>query len=1382
MPSIRRRTLGIRASAAAAVLSATVALTAAPAAHAQPGTAPVKLTAAQLATLSARYTPRSDGTPGIVAAAEEAGGASSGTTSGGTTSSETTSSGTTSAPTTATGTTTVDQQASWETARGAASTLALSGTGDWAAVFSGGTVARYNAKGLPVWQITSHELMTDWQVKPTLSYQPEEYTPVLYEGYDPYQPDSTGTHPYAQLDVNHDGVADIAVAYSVGASPARPFTSPGSTLEYGTFVSILDGRTGKMLWHTLVPGYVGSLLAEDGKLVVADRTGPDWGNDPVAAQGDSRSSLLAYDFGQGKGGAVTGRTAWTYSTDAPWASWSDVEPLTDGRLTASWADTPMGLGSPRPAAGHVLVLDTATGHVTVDAQTPGYPRILHQEPGADKVLVAEQNDPMDAVRWSLTTIDARTGKRTVVATRENTVPEAFVVNPDQHGKQAAYAVAELGINPTDLSDGQSTVSGWNAQGRTLWSHQTASTVGGANAPTLSVQFDPQGSGAVYAAVADPTQIALSTPEGLYHSQLLAYDASSGGQLWRREGDVVGDQVTLYQGRLLTVGYDLTGWTTDARHGTATALPLLGDAYSAVSADVNGDGVKDLIVAGQSHGVFALDGRDLNSPTPHVLWATPVSGAVHQLQLAAVTDSHHRTAQRIVAATSDGVAVLEPGTGRLDADVDTGVYQYGTAVTAGEIVATGAQSVAAFTADGTRLWSYRPAGTTGKQVLYSTPTATADGRVVLEYGGLRTAFGTGPSDPAPTAVALDAATGKQQWSEQPNDATAAWIEQQAGAYASPYVPGTSGHGVALAWGGDKPATGAHLVQFLDDRTGAVVSTHQSVGASTFQGFAASKSYGLVELHAYQATVFPADGSASYDVSTIANIQQGVFATTTSGAQAFVAGTGGLLEYAQPFPHSSDYVESTSSAFSLFAGTVTPVQLGGGKATELVGLPFDWSAYAINQTIGAFGADQAATDSYQHGVTLQRIDDSGTASSSAATAPKAPAAAQVTAAAAVPVTDPPLASGTATPPLRIKATHKVNVFAADPSGTGATETTTGYTPQQVQARLGLTGDGTGQTVTIVDAYDYPTAEADLNHFAAHFGLPQTCDSVAHGTDCFDFQQVYASGTKPAADANWNEEEALDIEWAHSVAPHAKIVLVEAADASTAALYAGVDKAAALHPAVISDSWGMSEFSEESFYDGHCDLADTVCTQSTGDDGYPAEYSSTSPYVLAIGGSTMQLDANGKTLGESAWNSTGGGLSYFEKRPAYQNGVQPSAYRATPDVSFDADPNTGVPVYTSAGGAGEWLEVGGTSLSAPVWGAILADADQLRAAVGKPHLAVAGPQGDTAHRDVYALGSLLNDVTTGSNGACGTECTAGPGYDTVTGLGSPLAGVDKALAAMK
>ncbi|MGZ2361284.1 hypothetical protein LRE75_32190 [Streptomyces sp. 372A] len=1345
------------------MLATAGALLGTPSAQAAPGSdRPVRLTAGALAALSKQYTQRSDGTPGLVAAAREAGTgtrdepAETGDRSGGT-----------AAPAEGTAKA-LKTKASWETPRGAASTLALGGTQDWVGVFSGGAVTRYDADGAPVWQRTSHSLFADWQVKPELVYQAEEFSPVLHQGHNPYQPTISGDHPFAQADFNHDGVDDIAVAYSVGASPARPFTSPGSELSSGTFVSLLDGRSGTMLWHKLLPGYVGSLSAQDGRLIAANVTGPDWGNNPVAEAGNSRSSLIAYAFERGARGAVTGRTAWTYSTKAPFALWSDIETMGRGRVAVSWTDTPMGLGSPRPAAGHVMVLDTGSGKVLTDVKTPGYPRIVRKDPGSDRVLVAEQNDPLDGVRWDLTAVDVKSGERSVLASRTNTIPEAFVVNEDAHGKQARFAVAELGIN-ADLTDGTSSVSGWDERGRTTWTYRTRSTVGRPDAPALSLTFDPHGRGQVYAAVADPVAQTRTRTDGPEHSQVVAIDATSGRTRWTKEGAVVGSQVTPYRGGMLTVGYDLTAYTFGAG-GDAKPLPLLGDAYTGVATDVNGDGVKDIVVGGQSRGVFALDGRTMDRTSPRILWKQPLSASVRELTLDTVKDSGGRAAQRIVAATSHGFAVLGPKDGKPLSDVDTGTFQAGVAVADGHVLASG-DTLSAYTADGRRVWSYRPEGTAGKTVVYSVP-ATADGRIYLEYGGVRTAFGTGAGDPAPTAVALDAARGSEIWSMKPQGLAATWIEQQAGVFADKNIPGADGHAVAFAWGGDQPSTVAHLVQTVDGRTGEVLTDYSSPGSATFLNFAASARYGLVELSPHAATVHPADGGEPYLVRILAFPYQGTFATTGSGDETFVAGTLGIFGYGQPFEKKTGgYVNPGIREFALAAGSVVPADLDGDKATDLIALQRDWGAYALSQNVGGYGDNTYAIDSYQHGVSVLELTDAP----AAAKAPAAHSAVAGVPAEAAPVETPTLPIGRATPSIDIHSSTPA-------TGANADEVTKGYTPQQIRTRLGLTGDGAGQTVAITVGYDYPSAEADLNHFAEHFGLPRTCDSVAEGTDCFDFEQVYATGEKPAADVSWAQEAALDIEWAHSVAPRAKIVLVEAADATASALSKAIDVAASYHPAAVNNSWGMSEYSEESFYDKHCKLTDSVCTQSTGDFGYPAGYSSTNPYALAIGGTKLVLDADGNTTSETAWASTGGGLSYFEPRPAYQDGVQPSAYRATPDVSFVADPQTGVAVYTSATGKGTWMQVGGTSLSSPVWAGIIAATDQLRATAGKQPLAVAGPAGDTAHAAVYGLGGALRDITAGSNGYCGAECSAGPGYDTVTGLGSPNAGVDKALAARK
>ncbi len=601
-----------------------------------------------------------------------------------------------------------------------------------------------------------------------------------------------------------------------------------------------------------------------------------------------------------------------------------------------------------------------------------------------------------------------------------------------------------------------------------------------------------------------------------------------------------------------------------------------------------------------------------------------------------------------------------------------------------------------------------------------------------------------------------------------------MQAQAGVHASPAVPGADGHGVAFAFGGDKPGSRGHTVMIVDGRTGDTVDSKTGNGSATFQGFTSAKDQGLLWLHAFQMTMLATDGSAAYDLATMGNVFQGVFATAKDGSRVFVGGEGGVSDWATPLPHSVDgnyYPGPLGSAFAYFAGSVTPLPMDDDRATDLVALPHDYQAYNLSQNVGAYGANPHAVDAYPHGVAVLQATGARAATGDDA-ADSAPPARRKRAATAAPLPVHTMPVGVAEAPHQILSKQPA-------SGHVETADIRGYTPKQLNRRLGLTGDGSGQTVAIAIAYDYPTAKEDLNHYSQQFGLPQTCDVAPDQTDCFHFEVTYADGTKPASDANWNQEAALDIESVHAVAPKARIVLVEAKDASAAALYRAVDAAATLNPAAINNSWGMPEFSEESFYDSHCDLTNSVCVQSTGDAGHPAGYSSTNPHVLAVGGTHLELDAGGNTISESAWASGGGGLSYFEERPAYQKSANRTGRRGTPDVSFDADPHTGIAMYVTVQGQHYWMQVGGTSLSSPLWAGILSTADQLRVAHDKSPLVVDGKHGDTLHRAVYDLGDALFDVTDGSNGLCGAECTAGPGYDTATGLGSPLAGIDVALA---
>ena len=319
-------------------------------------------------------------------------------------------------------------------------------------------------------------------------------------------------------------------------------------------------------------------------------------------------------------------------------------------------------------------------------------------------------------------------------------------------------------------------------------------------------------------------------------------------------------------------------------------------------------------------------------------------------------------------------------------------------------------------------------------------------------------------------------------------------------------------------------------------------------------------------------------------------------------------------------------------------------------------------------------------------------------------------------------------------------------------------------------GTAGTGAGQTIAIVDAYNDPDVISDANTFSSAFGLPQFNGS---GQPTLKVLNESGGTSLPAnsSPGGWDVEEALDVEWAHSIAPQANIILFEANSNSygdlltavgTAADYAGVS--------VVSMSWGGGEFSGETSTDpyfvtpsGHQGV---TFLAATGDDGTPAGYPAFSPNVVAVGGTSLDINSSGNYLGESAWSDGGGGISVEEAQPSYQvgkvNGTS-STHRTVPDVSMDADPNTGVYVLDSFDGG--YLQVGGTSLATPMWGGLIAIANQGRSLMGDSSLNGLTQTLPT----LYDLPSTdFHDITSGSNGTY----SATPGYDLVTGLGTPVA----------
>ena len=322
---------------------------------------------------------------------------------------------------------------------------------------------------------------------------------------------------------------------------------------------------------------------------------------------------------------------------------------------------------------------------------------------------------------------------------------------------------------------------------------------------------------------------------------------------------------------------------------------------------------------------------------------------------------------------------------------------------------------------------------------------------------------------------------------------------------------------------------------------------------------------------------------------------------------------------------------------------------------------------------------------------------------------------------------------------------------------------------------------QSIAIVDAFDDPNAAADLAYFSQQFGLPFSTEK---------FKVVYASGTQPGTDPSggWELEESLDIEWAHAMAPRAMLYLVEANTNSFTDLFSAVLVAANLvrcghtnacpthahGKGEVSMSWGGGEFPTEANYDWVFSAPNVVFLAATGDSA-GVIYPSASPNVIGVGGtSTARSLQTGDLIREIAWSDAGGGLSFYEPTPSYQAGIANIAQgsRALPDVSADANPNTGLWVFDSFPTAGvsgpTWWLVGGTSASTQVLAGILNAASTASGHFAQSTQAeLARMYADSASEDKYS--SAFWDIT---YGACNyySGSFSGRGYDLCTGLGSP------------
>ncbi|HEY2704735.1 MAG TPA: S8 family serine peptidase, partial [Candidatus Dormibacteraeota bacterium] len=334
--------------------------------------------------------------------------------------------------------------------------------------------------------------------------------------------------------------------------------------------------------------------------------------------------------------------------------------------------------------------------------------------------------------------------------------------------------------------------------------------------------------------------------------------------------------------------------------------------------------------------------------------------------------------------------------------------------------------------------------------------------------------------------------------------------------------------------------------------------------------------------------------------------------------------------------------------------------------------------------------------------------------------------------------------------------------------------GYTPSDLQAAYALpVSSGSGQVIAVIDAFDTTSAEADLAAYRARFNLPPC--TTANGC----FRKIDMGGGSNTY--GWDIETSLDLDTASAGCPRCGLILVEARSDSFGDIYPAIQRAIDSGATEVSMSFGMTENPDELNHDYLFNRSGIAFTAATGDCGYGTSYPAASPYVTAVGGTTLLPSGNLRGWRETAWvgatadpNSCGGstaptgagsGCSRYEQRPSWQADVGcPNNGRAVADVSAVSDLSTGVAVYDSA--AGGWMPIGGTSAAAP----FIAGAWALSGGLG---YYAPGAQA------FYQNAGSISDVTANTHPAgvsCSPSllCNAGPAYDGPTGLGSLVGGL--------
>ncbi|WP_326671495.1 MULTISPECIES: FG-GAP-like repeat-containing protein [unclassified Streptomyces] len=977
MRNINRRGLRL----ASALVAAGLALSAAPAAlaaDAGDSSGLLTLTDSQTADLTARaqLNPYGDAEgqgaydPQHIGAREDAATAPSTGTTGGSGSSLD------GATADAAGTWKVTKKSSVEGDYGMVATAPVAGAnGDYFALDALGPVQRRTADGKEVWRRDNASLYTDWKITNARPWQTEPYPARIVMGYNAVSPFTVASdNGYTTGDLTGDGVDDVVFTASVGAYPYRPFTAPGSKLPTGTFVTVLDGASGKTLWSKLYTGVYNIKLV--GKtLVVADS--PTFN---LNAPADSKATLSGIRFSYADG-ALTPATTWTYDTGMfTGAGWASLEPLGDGLVAASWDQRK--LSATADPSGHTLVFDTKDGSVKWEQTNRLYSRQLHYDAARKSIVALEQSDPNEGIVYELASYKLSDGTRTTVDRRINALPIDLVIGDIQGNSRPEYTVSE-----STLDNGQfinsNTVRAVNGDdGSELWSRtvkrDAANSHDGGGAWGLQVV-----DGKVVASYKDDAGYESAANRGASrYGRLAVLSGKDGSVRWEQRG-LVTSQMWAQPFRkggswlLRTVDTNENIRTYGLGDGKQKDLvPLRAAVNSAVATDITGDKKQDLIVGGVSNGVFAYDGPSTVSGKPKQLWAATVPGQVHALVKADVNGD--KRDETIVAADS-AAAVLDSRTGKVLTTID-GKGQFVRTVQAADVNGDGraeiivaTDKVRVYNGSGKKLWEYGAPASAGDVVF--ADVSVADGHVYAQYASHT--GDTGSMQPGVVGgVALRAKTGALDWAVTPKTGSATdgvlyGAPLRAGTFASAGIPYADGHAVVFtAFTRDATGDLTTMTQIRDGRTGELL--HEATGGGPWGlGNWLTGPDGLTMVSRVSMRTFGPNGQDSR-VLTIADSHTAAFANGPGGKRIIVSGEiGGASTYDPSIlTAGDDYPSSVADVSAIGGDEILVADLNGDGVDEIVSLNFD--EYGMDRTTALEGGGYSSPFSAMRQTIVATID--------------------------------------------------------------------------------------------------------------------------------------------------------------------------------------------------------------------------------------------------------------------------------------------------------------------------------------------------------------------------------------------------------------------------